>query len=231
MSQFCQRSESVTSALLSSFWGVSGGEGIAIGKHTQMQTFTQIHNPTLSAATRSTQCSLVWIPAFWSLEISRVSYILSPHCTALYLNELLGQRAPKLFLRDPPLCVFHRRSHGRSGSHPGAPLGPVTRWTVRVQSRSVTKRVAPAASWEELAVIHAECVSGDWVTLPRKGKAGSAHYTHCWNWRHLTYTRQVHSVCAGPVCMQAHGWASGYLCACVCLSAGLYLLWCVCVPF
>lgn len=73
----------------------------------------------------------------------------------------------------------------------------LTLWTVRVQSPGGTKRVAPAASWEELAVIHAECVSGDWVTAPGGETAGSAHSAHCWNRRHLTFTRQARSVCVG----------------------------------
>lgn len=119
---------------------------------------------------------------------------------------------------------FHKCSHTVDPT-PSAPLGPLTLWTVRVQSPGVTKRVAPAASWEELAVIHAECVSGDWVTLPRVEEAGSTHCIHCWNRRHLTYTRQMRSVCGGA-CVCA------WVCVCgggICSVACIQL--CVCNSF
>lgn len=58
-----------------------------------------------------------------------------------------------------------------------APLGLLTPWTVRVQSRGGTKRVAPAASWEELAVIHTECVSGG-LDNSAKGRKGGWDTLH-----------------------------------------------------
>lgn len=53
---FCQGSDRVTSVPLSSFLGVSGGEGIATGKHTQMQTLAHIDKHTQSH-------SICWFPA------------------------------------------------------------------------------------------------------------------------------------------------------------------------
>lgn len=142
---FCQRSESVTSAPLSSFLGVSGGEGIATGKRTQMQTLIHEHTQSHSMCwfpTRSAQGylapSVVWIPMFWCSEItSRVSYIsLSPHYMALswdLINERPGQTSPdkndlsrsKLFIRDSMLWVFHKCSYTESVPAPVAPLDPV----------------------------------------------------------------------------------------------------------
>lgn len=59
---FCRRSESVTSAPLSSFLGVSGGEGIATGKRTQMQTLIHehTHNPTLCVDFQQGQHKVIW---------------------------------------------------------------------------------------------------------------------------------------------------------------------------
>lgn len=45
---FCQRSEGVTSVPLSSFSGVSGGEGTATGKRTQMQTHEHTQSQPIS---------------------------------------------------------------------------------------------------------------------------------------------------------------------------------------
>lgn len=161
---------------------------------------------------RSTQGSLVFLvaltPSFWFPQTTSSDTCLNPHYTTLYWNWEYERPGQMLYFWTRMSWVDQRCSletlhfwtfpncshtHTHSWSHPGGT--PLTLWTVRVQSSSVTKRVAPAASWEELAVIHAECVSGDWVTLPREGKAGSTHCTHCWNRRHLTYPRQVCSVC------------------------------------
>lgn len=222
-SWFCQRLECITSAPLSSFLGVSGGEGIATGEHTQFHFICWF-------PARSTQgClvfSIVWFPLFGSSETtSRVGYIfvhtVQPYTVykrsglMLHLWTRMSWVDQRCSLETLCFGLFiTARTH--SQSHPG---GPLTLWTVRVQSWSVTKRVAPAASWEELAVIHAECVSGDWVTLPREGKAGSTHCTHCWNRRHLTYPRQVCSVCGGAcVCVCLYMKEHLHICMHVCIS-------------
>lgn len=57
---FCQRSEGVTSVPLSSFSGVSGGEGTATGKRTQMQTHEHTQSqPICWFPTRSARGPLV----------------------------------------------------------------------------------------------------------------------------------------------------------------------------
>ena len=224
-----------TSVPLSSSLGVSGGEGIATGKDAQMQTLpthtwthtiplyllisSKVNTRFFGAFSGLNSCVLVSRDHFQGhFTVHTVWHCTAPRSGQTFHLQARTIRADQSWsLETRRSWFFHTRLHTESAPPRRHRLGPLTLWTVRVQSWGGTKRVAPAASWEEPAVIHAECVSGDWVTLPREEKAGSTHCTHCWNRRHLTYTRQVRSVCGGAcVCMRI--WNSICRFACMCVS-------------
>lgn len=98
---FCQRSEGVTSVPLSSFSGVSGGEGTATGKRTQMQTHEHTQSqPICWSPTRSAQGplvpSVVRIPPYSGVQ-GQLYFPPSPHYMALSWDQITkrpGQTSP-----------------------------------------------------------------------------------------------------------------------------------------
>lgn len=135
-SQLCQRLECVTSMPLSSFLGVSGGEGIATGEHTQMQTLIHEHTQLDFICwfpARSTQgssvVSVVLVSSFWSSDTTfRVGCVfLNPRCSTPYWNLACNRSGQmlrlyhkdelsrsKVFIRDPALWAFQNCSHTES---------------------------------------------------------------------------------------------------------------------